>query len=69
MSAATRPILFRNARVVDGTGAPWFRADVRIEAERIAAVAPGLPAGDAEIVDVADRWLSPGFIEIGRAHV
>lgn len=56
-------ILIRNARIIDGTGAPWFRADLRIGNGRIAAVAPGLPVEGATVIDAGDRYLAPGFID------
>ena len=31
-------VLIRNGRVLDGTRAPWFRADVAIRGDRIAAM-------------------------------
>ncbi|MGQ9366210.1 N-acyl-D-amino-acid deacylase family protein [Azospirillum sp. ST 5-10] len=66
MSAA--PVLIRGARVVDGTGAPWFRADVAVARGRIAAVAPRLEAPPgAEVVEAAGRYLAPGFID-AHAH-
>lgn len=57
-------LLLRNAEVLDGTGAPAFPADVRVEGGRIAAVgAPGtLAQGGAEI-DLAGLALAPGFID------
>ncbi len=62
-----RPILIRNARVIDGTGAPWFRADLLTEGDRIAAIGPGLEAGEAEVIDADERYLAPGFID-AHAH-
>ncbi len=59
----TTDTLIRRARVVDGTGAPWFRADVRIACGRIAAVGPNLPAAGARIVEAEGRYLAPGFID------
>ncbi len=59
----TDPILIRAARIVDGTGAPWFRADVLIEGGRIGAVGPDLAPGGARVLDAGDRYLAPGFID------
>ena len=59
----TGEILIRNARIVDGTGAPWFRSDIRIAAGRIASVGTGLAAAGATVIDARDRYLAPGFID------
>ena len=56
-------LLIRRARVIDGTGAPWFRADVLVSGGRIAAVAPTLAAPGARVVEARDRYLAPGFID------
>jgi N-acyl-D-amino-acid deacylase len=56
--------LIRGARVVDGTGAPWFRADLRIAGGRIAAIGPALSAhADETVIDAAEAYLAPGFID------
>jgi N-acyl-D-amino-acid deacylase len=55
--------VIRGARIVDGTGAPWFIGDLRIHAGKIAAIGPSLPSGGAEIVDGVGRYLAPGFID------
>jgi N-acyl-D-amino-acid deacylase len=55
--------LIRGARVVDGTGAPWFVADVRLSGDRIAAIGSKLDAAGAAIVEGAGRYLAPGFID------
>ena len=57
-------VLITGARVVDGAGNPWFRADVGIVGDRIAAVGhlSGLPA--TRVIDAADRVVSPGFIDM-----
>jgi 5-methylthioadenosine/S-adenosylhomocysteine deaminase len=42
------------------------RADVLVEDGRIAAVAPGLQAGDAEVLDAAGALVLPGFVDTHR---
>src|SRR5512141_2377251 len=56
-------ILIRNARIVDGTGNPWYRGSVAICDGRIAAIGD-VPTGDARrVIDAADRIVCPGFID------
>jgi N-acyl-D-amino-acid deacylase len=55
--------LIKGARIIDGTGAPWFRGDLRISEGRIAEVGAGLAANGAAIVEAGDRYLAPGFID------
>ena len=57
-------ILFTNARVVDGTGAPWFAADVAVAGGKIAAVGK-LDAGSAaRVIDASGLVVAPGFIDL-----
>lgn len=67
-SAADYDILIRNARVVDGTGNPWFRADVGIRDGRIAAVGRLTGASAYRTVDAAGRVVAPGFIDV-HTHI
>jgi N-acyl-D-amino-acid deacylase len=56
-------LLIRGGRVIDGTGAPAFEADVRVRGGRIAEMGPGLrPDGEAEI-DAGGAVVTPGFID------
>src|SRR5262249_32287130 len=57
-------ILFSNARVVDGTGAPWFTADVAVRGGQIAAVGRLPRAGAARVIDASGLILAPGFIDL-----
>jgi N-acyl-D-aspartate/D-glutamate deacylase len=59
-------LLIRNARLVDGSGAPARMADVRTDGDRIAEIGePGsLPAGSAETIDAEERLLAPGFVDV-----
>jgi len=56
-------LILRGGRVVDGTGNPWFRADVALRGDRIAAVGDLGAATAAELIDVRDRLIVPGFID------
>jgi N-acyl-D-aspartate/D-glutamate deacylase len=60
-------VLIRDARVIDGTGNPWFYGDVAIAGDQIAAIAPAgrIPAENArEVVDATGLVVCPGFIDI-----
>src|SRR5207249_1524689 len=46
-------LLIRNGMVIDGTGAPVERADVAVEGERIAAVAPRLLGEAGRSIDAS----------------
>ncbi len=62
--AATYDLLIKNARVLDGSGNPWFIADVAVKDGRIAAVGPLGAAAAARTIDATGKFLSPGFIDI-----
>lgn len=57
-------LLIRNARVYDGMGNPWMRADVGIAGDRIAAVGRLDQASAARTIDAAGLSLAPGFIDV-----
>jgi N-acyl-D-amino-acid deacylase len=58
--------LIRNGRVVDGSGLPWFAADVGITGDRITAVGKLAKASAKQTIDAGGRVVCPGFID---AHV
>src|SRR5215211_4093324 len=58
-------MLIRGGRVVDGTGAPAYRADVRVQNGLIAEIAPGLtPVSGERVFEAAGCEVTPGFIEV-----
>ena len=57
-------LVIRNGHVVDGTGSPWFAADVGIKGDTIAAVGPRLDATGARVIDAAGLIVSPGFVDV-----
>ena len=65
--AGAAAVLFTNATIIDGSGAPGYAGDLLIEAGRIAAVgAPGSidAPPSAERRDLSGLVLAPGFIDI-----
>ncbi len=57
-------LVLANGRVVDGSGAPWFRADVGIRQDRIIAVGNLSHLAVARRIDVRERMVAPGFIDL-----
>lgn len=57
-------LIFANARVVDGTGAPWFRADVGVAGDRVAAVGNLSRAAAKRRIDASRLVVAPGFIDM-----
>ena len=57
-------LVLRNARIVDGTGAPWYRADLAVRGDTIAAIAPTISSPAKRVVDVNDAVVAPGFIDL-----
>jgi N-acyl-D-aspartate/D-glutamate deacylase len=56
-------LVIRNGRVVDGTGAAAFQADVAIKDGRIVQVGAVAGAG-AEEIDATGKLVTPGFVDI-----
>ncbi len=56
-------LVLSGGRVVDGTGTPWFRADVGIRGERIAAVGALGGAEARRRLDAAELVVAPGFVD------
>jgi N-acyl-D-amino-acid deacylase len=61
--------LIIHARIVDGTGSPWFRGSVALAGGRIAWIGATIPSASKArtIIDAKDRVLAPGFVDL-MAH-
>lgn len=57
-------LLIRNGRIVDGTGAPWYRGDVGIRGGRIAAIGRLGNAASQRTIDAGGKVIAPGFIDM-----
>lgn len=56
-------VIIRGGRVLDGTGAPPYRADVGVTGDRVAAVGRLDAAGALSEIDAAGRLVAPGFVD------
>ncbi|HKD38610.1 MAG TPA: D-alanyl-D-alanine carboxypeptidase, partial [Pirellulales bacterium] len=57
-------VLIQNGRIYDGSGNPWYSADIGIRGDRIAAIGKLGDAKAAKVIDAAGRAVSPGFIDM-----
>jgi len=56
-------VLIKGGRIIDGTGNPWFKADIGIKEDKISEI--GHLKSDADkIIEAAGLVVSPGFIDI-----
>src|SRR5260370_15171605 len=66
--AADYDVLIRNARVIDGAGNAWFRADVGVKDGRIAALGRLANSSAEHVIDARERVVTPGFIDV-HTHI
>lgn len=57
-------VLITNGRVVDGTGAPWFRADIGINGDRISAIGELGGRKATTTIDASNLVVAPGFVDM-----
>src|ERR1035438_4949125 len=58
-------LVIRNGRIIDGTGSPWYAADVAIRDGHIAAIGHLDPSATAkQTIDAAGMVVAPGFIDM-----
>ncbi len=57
-------LLIRGGRLIDGSGAPERRADVRVQGDTIVAIGDSLaPLPGERLIDAAGKVVAPGFID------
>src|SRR5688572_19423101 len=69
-SSAVYDLVIAGGTIVDGTGAPGYRADIGIVGDRIALVSrqPIAPSRGRRIIDATGLVIAPGFIDL-HAHL
>ncbi|MEA2166240.1 MAG: N-acyl-D-amino-acid deacylase [Thermoanaerobaculia bacterium] len=69
-SCATQPkptsldLKIINGRIIDGTGAPWYRGDVGVRGDTIVSIGDLSHVFAATTIDAHDNVVSPGFIDL-----
>ena len=65
-AAAVTPydLVIRNGHVIDGTGSPWYAADIGIRAGKIAAIGRLADAPAKRTIDARGMVVAPGFIDM-----
>jgi len=56
--------VIRNGHIVDGTGSPWYSADIGIRNGRIAAIGSFPHAQAKAVIDASGLVVAPGFIDM-----
>jgi N-acyl-D-amino-acid deacylase len=57
-------VIIRNGHIIDGTGSPWYSADVGIRDGRIAAIGRLGDAVGQQTIDAQEMIVAPGFIDM-----
>ena len=57
-------VIIRNGHIIDGTGSPWYSADVGIRDGRIAAIGRLDDAVGRRTIDAKEMIVAPGFIDM-----
>lgn len=56
-------LIIKNGRVIDGSGNPWFKADVGVVDDRIERIGDLSDFSAREVIDASGLVVTPGFID------
>src|SRR6476659_7957375 len=63
-------LLIKGGRVVDGTGSPWYDADVAVRGDRIVKIGRLDSARGRRVIDATGLIVAPGFVDmLGQSEV
>src|SRR4029077_17415226 len=63
-------LIIRNGHIIDGTGNPWYAADVGLSGDRVATIGDLHEAHAKREIDATGRIVAPGFIDmLGQSEV
>ncbi len=61
-------LVITNARIIDGTGNPWFRGSIAVQNGKIVKIGHFAFSNAKQTIDAKDKIVAPGFIDV-HAHV
>jgi N-acyl-D-amino-acid deacylase len=64
LASAPFDVIIKNGHILDGTGGPWYAADIGIRGDRIVAIGKLGDSPAKKIIDATGRIVSPGFIDM-----
>ena len=67
-SAQDFDTIIANGRIVDGSGNPWYEADVGIRGDRIVSIGDLSSKHATQIIDATGLVVAPGFIDPTHAR-
>jgi len=57
-------LVITNGHIIDGTGSPWYSADIGIRDGKVAAIGNLVAAPRKRTIDAAGKVVAPGFIDM-----
>ncbi|MFI4967183.1 MAG: amidohydrolase family protein [Gammaproteobacteria bacterium] len=63
-AAPSYDLIIRNGHIMDGTGSPWYAADLAVRDGRIAAIGDLSGAQAKRVIDAHGMLVTPGFIDM-----
>ena len=61
-------LVIRNGHIIDGTGSPWYGADIAIQNGRIVKIGMIDPASAAKTIEAHGLTAAPGFIDMASQN-
>ncbi|HET7174709.1 MAG TPA: D-aminoacylase [Gammaproteobacteria bacterium] len=63
-------LIIKNGHIMDGTGSPWYAADLAVQDGRIAAIGDLSKAQAKRVIDAHGLLVTPGFIDmLGQSEI
>lgn len=57
-------LIIKNGQVINGTGSPWYKADIALKGDKIAAIGRLDESQARKIIDASGLIITPGFIDV-----